>query len=131
MDELLARKKPLAERSTNSGVPRLSSLVDAPHEIVSPSGTAMAPEKSAADHLSASPRKRAAHENDFTVGAYAAIRSPTRHPEEVSLEEYAAQSQEDRVAAINEFFVSNLENPSFVKLCEDVGNCWRRVGLGQ
>lgn len=118
MDELLARKKPLAGRSTNMSVPRLNSLADAPHEIESPPSTAKSPEK------------RTSPGHEFVSNAYAAIRSPTRHPEEASLEEYAAQSREDREATIDEFMVANLENPGFTKLCEDVENCWRRIALG-
>lgn len=51
-------------------------------------------------------------------------------PREVSLEEYATQSLQDRQAALDEFMVENLENPAFTKLCEDVENCWRRMALG-
>ena len=118
MDELLYGRKPLAERSTNVRVPRLNSLADAPHETVSPPATAQR-----------SPM-RANAGDDHTVGAYTALRSPTRHPQEVSLQEYAGQSREDRQAALDEFMIENLENPGFTKLCEDVENCWRRIVLG-
>jgi hypothetical protein len=50
--------------------------------------------------------------------------------ERASLEVYAAQSQEDRAAAMDDFVMANLENPAFTKLCEDVENCWRRFALG-
>nr|POF17878.1 hypothetical protein CFP56_13290 [Quercus suber] len=46
------------------------------------------------------------------------------------LESYAAQSLEDRHAALDEFMVQSLENPAFTTLCEDVESCWRRIALG-
>jgi hypothetical protein len=51
-------------------------------------------------------------------------------PEQHSLSAYAAQSVEDRLAILDEFMVSRLNDPAFVTLCEDVENCWRRIALG-
>lgn len=116
MDELLYSRKPLSERSTNSKIARIDSLADAPHEIVSPPTS---PAKATASGA-----------RDPTINAYAAIRTPMHDPREVSLEEYATQSLQDRQAALDEFMVENLENPAFTKLCEDVENCWRRMALG-
>lgn len=116
MDELLYGRKPLAERSTNTKVPRLDSLADAPHETVSPP---------------TSPAKNVAGgQHGPTTNAYASIRSQMHDSNEVSIEEYATQSLQDRQAALDEFMVQNLENPAFTKLCEDVENCWRRIALG-
>ena len=127
MDELLYGKKPLMERSPNTRVPRLNSLADAPHELESPPGTALSPPKS--QHLP-SPTRTSATEKDPTIGAYAAIRSTSRHPQEASIEVYAAQSLEDRQTTLDEFMVEHLENSSFMTLCEDVENCWRKIALG-
>ena len=116
MDELLYGRRPLAERSPNK-VPRISSLIDAPHENVTPP---------------TSPRRVAAPDEpqDYTINAYAAIKCPAHDTRETSLEEYATQSLQDRQAALEEFMIENLENPAFIKLCEDVENCWRRIALG-
>ncbi|KAK6397837.1 hypothetical protein LTR65_005085 [Meristemomyces frigidus] len=115
MDELLYGRKPLSERSPNK-VQRMGSLTDAPHEIESPP---------------TSPAKvTAGGERDLTINAYAAMRAPDRDPREVSLDEYATQSLQDRQAALDEFMIANLENPAFTKLAEDVENCWRRMALG-
>ena len=50
--------------------------------------------------------------------------------EQNSLHEYAKQTIEDRRAILDDFVVEHLENPDFVTLCEDVENCWRRIGFG-
>jgi hypothetical protein len=42
---------------------------------------------------------------------------------------YSGASAEERQAIINDFICENLENEDFLKLCEDVGDVWRRVGL--
>lgn len=47
-----------------------------------------------------------------------------------SLADYAAQSDEDRMAAIDDMICQNLMDDDFLKLCEDVENSWRRIGLG-
>jgi hypothetical protein len=127
MDELLARNRPLVERAVNVRATRISSLVDAPHEVVSPpSGTTahqMLPP--AAREIQAIPT-----EADFTIQPHAAASIPDAGDEAASLTAYAAQSREDRVAALDEFMVSKLEDPSFATLCHDVENCWRRIALG-
>ena len=121
MDELLARERPLTEKSTNVGVARLNSLADAPHEIVSPPHTAHPPSKSVSTSAPCDVAVR-----DFT----AAIQSTMQNPEKLALNEYAAQSREDREATLDEFMVEHLETRDFTTLCEDVENCWRRIALG-
>lgn len=43
---------------------------------------------------------------------------------------YAEQSKEERMAAVDELIRECLEDPSFVKLVEDVEDSWKRIGLG-
>ncbi|KAH9827781.1 hypothetical protein Tdes44962_MAKER02714 [Teratosphaeria destructans] len=111
---LLNGREPLAPRSTNTQIPRVSSLVDAEHEI---------------DPQYSPNKRQAVLTQDPTTNIYAAIRA-TGDPNVVSLEEYATQSWQDRQAALEEFMISNLKNPAFAKLCEDVDNCWRKLILG-
>jgi hypothetical protein len=42
---------------------------------------------------------------------------------------YSEASPEERQTIINDFICENLDNEDFLKLCEDTGNVWRRVGL--
>ncbi len=42
---------------------------------------------------------------------------------------YSEASPEERQAIINDFICENLDNEEFLKLCEDTGNAWRRIGL--
>jgi hypothetical protein len=126
MNELLARSKPLSEPSTNTKVPRLDSLADAPHEVVSPPGTAKSPAK----HPTAYATTLPATENDYVARTYNALATSVSHASRAALDDYAAHSRADREAAIDEFMIAHLENPAFTKLCEDVENCWRRFALG-
>ncbi|KAI7552423.1 hypothetical protein KC331_g1896 [Hortaea werneckii] len=112
---------PLAERSPNK-VFRVSSLVDAPHEIDDSPPRPLSPPKTL---------YQASDPQDPSDSAAASLRILDRHdPHEVSVEEYATQSREERQAALETFMLANLENPAFAKLCEDVENCWRRIALG-
>lgn len=43
---------------------------------------------------------------------------------------YAEADDEHRQMMLNDFICENLENAEFLKLCEDAGNAWRRIGLG-
>ncbi|KAI9736572.1 MAG: hypothetical protein M1818_006083 [Claussenomyces sp. TS43310] len=43
---------------------------------------------------------------------------------------YAEGSEEERLNVMNNFICESLESEDFIKLCEDVGNSWRRIGLG-
>lgn len=112
---------PLAERSPNK-VSRVSSLVDAPHEIDDSPPRPLSPPKTL---------YQASDPQDPSDSAIASLGVLGRHnPHEVSVEEYATQSREERQAALETFMLANLENPAFAKLCEDVENCWRRIALG-
>ena len=46
------------------------------------------------------------------------------------LANYTAQTPKDRLIMLDNFFCANLANEDFIKLCEDVEVCWRRIGLG-
>ena len=46
------------------------------------------------------------------------------------LAEYAAQSEDDRVRALDNLICKCIEDESFVKLMEDVEGAWKRIGLG-
>ena len=130
MNELLARSKPLSERSPNSKAPRLDSLADAPYEFVSPPGTATSPAKRPTNYAAPEATTLPATEDDYVARTYNALATSVSHQSRASLDDYAAQSRADREAAIDEFMVAHLENPAFTKLCEDVENCWRRFALG-
>ncbi|KAF2153150.1 hypothetical protein K461DRAFT_135885 [Myriangium duriaei CBS 260.36] len=43
---------------------------------------------------------------------------------------YAAGTVEERATVLDHFICENLRNEDFLKLCEDVDACWRRIGLG-
>lgn len=43
---------------------------------------------------------------------------------------FAAQSKEERTAAIDEMICEYLGDPSFAKLVQDVEDSWKRIGLG-
>jgi len=125
MDQLLARKRSKADTTMNTRAPRLNSLADAPHEVVSPPGTAVqSPVRR--EHLSSDDALR----RDSPVGHILARPASTTNDEVSGLGQYAAQSNEDRAAALEEFMVSNLESNSFTTLCQDIENCWQRIALG-
>jgi hypothetical protein len=42
---------------------------------------------------------------------------------------YDEMGEEQRLDMINDYLCRNLENPQFLKLCEDVEHSWRRIGL--
>lgn len=62
----------------------------------------------------------------------AVSRYPTQPPPNAnySLAAYAAQSDKDRLAAVDTFLCQNLMDDDFLTLCEDVERSWRRIGLG-
>ncbi|KAF2468485.1 uncharacterized protein BDR25DRAFT_304922 [Lindgomyces ingoldianus] len=47
-----------------------------------------------------------------------------------NLAAYASQSQEERIAALNDFMMNQLDDDNFVTLVEDVSICWARIALG-
>ncbi|KAF2837481.1 hypothetical protein M501DRAFT_957828 [Patellaria atrata CBS 101060] len=49
---------------------------------------------------------------------------------DVATTQYASQSSDERMAVLDELFVSFIEDDNFITLCEDVSNCWRRIALG-
>lgn len=92
--------KPLAPRSAN--VPsRISSGADAEHEIVDKHGGFMS-----------NPDTR------------------PRPEDRATLADYAAQTPDERLGQLNDFFCENVMDENFTKLCEDVEQCWRRIALG-
>jgi hypothetical protein len=116
LDELLSSRMPVIERSTNTNVPRVSSLEDAPHEV---------------DDGPPTQTFQFARPSRNTVPqASLAVQPPAENAGAMPLEEYATQSYQDRQAALEDFFMSSLENPAFAKLCEDVENSWKRIALG-
>ncbi|KAK5166904.1 uncharacterized protein LTR77_007633 [Saxophila tyrrhenica] len=121
LDHRSAKGQPLAETSVNTRISRLDSLADAPHEVISPPQTA-----------ASSPQKRTSALDDSSTVGHSAGRSLVlaSGTGDSDLSQYAAQSREDRAAALEEFMISNLENGSFTKLCQDIENCWQRIALG-
>jgi len=118
-EELLCSHNRLPILSNNvQTIPRISSLVDMPHEITDSPPTS--PPKASGTVFNDNPTNR----------AFSAIRAAVNDPGVVSVDEYATQSMQDRQAALEEFMIANLENPAFTKLCEDLENCWRRIALG-
>lgn len=124
MKQLSARKQPLGNQTSTSQALRLNSLLDAPHEIVSPPGTSHVSPKPPVQNI------KSTETIDFTTSLLAAVGAGTAGAEGHCLSMYAAQSHEDRAAALDEFMASKLEDPSFTVLCRDVENCWRRIALG-
>ncbi|KAK6442782.1 hypothetical protein LTR95_000985 [Oleoguttula sp. CCFEE 5521] len=108
--ELLRNRLPRAESHGNKML-RVSSLVDAPHEIDTPP---------------TSSSSKAVQGYDPSARLMATVQAPIDR----TLQEYAAQSSEDRKAAMDEFIVSRLEDANFATLCENVDQCWRRIALG-
>lgn len=111
MDQLLSSHEPPTEDPFNGKVQRLGSLLDAPHEVVSP------------------PRSPVRHTSTTAQQSSRTAVEP-QEPGICSLGEYATQSFQDRQAVLEEFMMSVMENPAFAKLCEDVENCWQRITLG-
>lgn len=109
--------------------PRLSSLLDAPHEIES--SPPVATKTAGAAFESSSSTMQIDGTTDGSIGrAYAAIQPSSSHSEAGNLTHYAMHTEEDRRTAMEQFMMENLGNPTFKMLCEDVENCWRRIALG-
>ena len=47
-----------------------------------------------------------------------------------NLGNYAMQSPQGRMDALNDFMMQNIDDESFVTLCEDVEKCWTRIAMG-
>ena len=120
---------PQMQPRNTAAVHRMASSTDAPHEIESPPRTSgpisnkwpgqVQPESDSRDDLA-------------TTRAYAAIESPERGLVRDSelLERYHSQSPPDRMTALEQFMIENLNNPLFTTLCEDLEGCWNRIQLG-
>jgi len=50
--------------------------------------------------------------------------------DQVALATYAAQSEEERKAAVNDFIMQVLDDDNFRTLVEDTSICWSRIALG-
>lgn len=125
MDELVKQSR--GNRLKESAMRRQDSTVDAPHELESPPPSRQI--INARTRVPSSPAA-ASREGDHS-SRYAASKSRNNAPAQFpSLDDFAAQRPEDRAAAMDEWIIANLENPSFTTLCEDLENCWRRIALG-
>ncbi|KJX93375.1 hypothetical protein TI39_contig4325g00003 [Zymoseptoria brevis] len=135
-----AAKRPLHDVDTTSAFEskraRISSLIDAPHELESPADTAWTsmPAPAQKSKNPATLYEDGMTERDAVGEAFEALSSSYRVQERVqesaSLEEYAAQDGKTRLAALEQFMVDNLQNPSFTTLCEDMESCWQRIAIG-
>ena len=68
---------------------------------------------------------------DEWVRNYQHLPAPEPRPKPNSdLADYAAQSEEDRLAILDTMICECLEDQNFVKLVEDVDKSWKRIGLG-
>lgn len=68
---------------------------------------------------------------DEWVRSYQDLPAPKPRPSPLSdLTAYAAQSEEDRLAVIDDMICEYLEDENFIKLVEDVEKSWKRIGLG-
>lgn len=111
---------------------RMNSTMDAPHEIEFPLDPA---EKLHPFAIPQAPRFAPAAtitstETSSRCGRYDAATSPGKDAQEVDLDQYASQSPEARLTALNHFMIDKLQDPSFTTLCEDTEKCWRRMALG-
>lgn len=68
---------------------------------------------------------------DDWVRSYHDLPAPRPCPSPLSdLTAYAAQSEEDRLAVIDDMICEYLGDENFTKLVEDVERSWKRIGLG-
>lgn len=54
---------------------------------------------------------------------------PTKPVEIWEAPGYDDMDEGKRLDLINDFLCNNLENPQFIKLCEDMEHSWRRIGF--
>jgi hypothetical protein len=50
-------------------------------------------------------------------------------PEPTEQESYTAASEEERHSILEDWVVTNLEDPEFVQKCADMERLWRRIGF--
>ncbi|CAG8959027.1 hypothetical protein HYFRA_00012187 [Hymenoscyphus fraxineus] len=87
-------------------------------ELVSNVSTPPSPESPPEDYLNGI---------DKFVSKYSSRSAPT---ELWQTPGWSNGTEEERDAILNNYICENLENPDFIKLCEDVERSWRRIGLG-
>ncbi|KAF2209376.1 hypothetical protein CERZMDRAFT_100578 [Cercospora zeae-maydis SCOH1-5] len=107
--QLTPHEEKCSDVDASKRVARLSSLVDAPHEVETPMQVS-------------SLSQQAKQPGDHRIG-------PSRS-QHVSLAAYEKQSLQAREVALDQFLMDLLSDPSFETLCADVENCWRRSILG-
>lgn len=132
MDGLTRGRQPLVVQSPNTKLSRLDSLADAPHDFVSPPGTARGPAEYGKSCIATNEPESTSGRTSMSAATIDNTQPEPRadHDGQARLREYAAQSAEDRQAALDEFMVQNLQNDDFTKLCQDIENSWRRIILG-
>jgi len=114
--ELMRSRQQFQRSPITNRVQRTDSLADAPHEIETPPRTSSPSDKT----------RRQNH--DPTLSVYNALHTGVNS--ERSLGEYAGQSREDRMAVLEEYIMSKINDPAFSDLCVDMDRCWRRIALG-
>lgn len=108
-ERVVEGSRTVAARNVSKSMPRISSLMDAPHEI----------EEAPDSNASASVPQNHDHSGKVAVS-----------DQDVSLQRYAAQHPQVRDTALNKFMMDHLQDPAFTVLCADIENCWRRIALG-
>ncbi|KAL9534695.1 hypothetical protein SMMN14_01201 [Sphaerulina musiva] len=108
-ERVVEGSRTVAARNVSKSMPRISSLMDAPHEI----------EEAPDTNASASVPQNHDHSGKVAMS-----------DQDVSLQRYAAQHPQVRDTALNKFMMDHLQDPAFTVLCADIENCWRRIALG-
>lgn len=116
-------------RLSSNKRPRVSSTMDAPHEIETPPGTA---EKRHFHTIPGATRFPVASVTAFAEnkGDRDVAFVPADCSQQLELHQYASQTPEARQTALDQFMIDSLQDPSFTTLCEDVEQSWRRIALG-
>lgn len=127
LEQLIFGSRTTAQRQIGKSIPRVSSLLDAPHEIEeTPEIIAKATVQQ--NHSQGSMRlgngQAMLNSNTASTGN---VPPPA---DEASVQTYAAQRPQARDAALNKFMIDHLQDPAFTVLCADVEGCWRRIALG-
>ncbi|MCJ1364983.1 hypothetical protein MMC16_004101 [Acarospora aff. strigata] len=125
-DRLLSAVRRRSENNEHSRLQQAADNSRLPDANQNPSGLSSGLEQVSSEYLN--------RINSFVSKNMA--RPPPQAPLEASPEQdnslkaYAAQSDEDRLAAIDTMICKNIMDDNFLKLCEDVERSWRRIGLG-
>lgn len=128
LEQLIFSRRTSAQWPVNKSIPRVSSLLDAPHEIEE------TPEMNGNASFQQGPSQGCmslgnAQASQALPNTNTAATAPGPAGE-VSVQTYAAQRPEARDAALNKFMIDHLQDPAFTVLCADVESCWRRIALG-